>query len=739
MKALKCGALLLGALLMCGVMLAGCDVRNDREERESTKKNEETVAVESDSTGKVSEETVQDNSSHESDVDEPETGEADTEESVTDEPTTEEPDTEPPHEHSFGEWSEDKAATCTEKGSEKRTCACGELESREVEAKGHTEVTDAATAATCTETGLTEGKHCSVCNTVIKSQEVVAAKGHNYVDKVCTNCQKLAPSEGLAFISNGDGTCFISGIGNCTDDNVVIPSVSPTGDIVVSIGNKAFFQEHLTSITLPNSIKIINESAFLQCFVETVVLGEEVTAIQGSAFMSCMRLENIYIPNTLKKIGPQAFHDCKSLKNVYYAGSEEEWEKISISSLYNGALKNATMHYNVPFGGENSSFVPHRHIWSDWKVIKTASCSAKGVKERVCECGKKEEQTIEKTPHSEVIDPAISPTCTSYGLTEGIHCAVCNSYIVMPELIDPIGHDFGEWVTIKESTCITNGRQERVCHCGAKDTKQLNKIAHAPVNDEWKYDSIYHWKVCSCGKILEDSGHVLGDWTVVTEATETTEGSKWRVCNECDYKETKVIPTPLKMISQPKSFSTVAFQNASATVKWSGGQAPYDLCWQIKNGDVWEEDRGSGHLNSATSYTFKFKQQERGQYMYRCVITDSEGNSVMSDICTITVYNPPEISCSKSISASCDSTATISVTIKKDPLDNTIYSYSWIRQDSLGSSSGRVISNNSQYSGATTSTLKIKTKFYAETIYYTFNLDGGSYYQTIKDITLTVK
>ena len=41
-----------------------------------------------------------------------------------------------------------------------------------------TEVIDKAVAATCTKTGLTEGKHCSVCGTVIVAQQTVAAKGH---------------------------------------------------------------------------------------------------------------------------------------------------------------------------------------------------------------------------------------------------------------------------------------------------------------------------------------------------------------------------------------------------------------------------------------------------------------------------------------------------------------------------------------------------------------------------------
>ena len=45
----------------------------------------------------------------------------------------------------------------------------------------HTEVVDAAVASTCTETGLTEGKHCSVCNEVLVAQTVVPALGHDEV------------------------------------------------------------------------------------------------------------------------------------------------------------------------------------------------------------------------------------------------------------------------------------------------------------------------------------------------------------------------------------------------------------------------------------------------------------------------------------------------------------------------------------------------------------------------------
>lgn len=118
------------------------------------------------------------------------------------------------HKHIYGEWTVTKNATCTENGNEERVCLeCKNKEQKVLPALGHKEVIDVAKEATCTEVGKTEGKHCSVCNAVLKEQEDIPALGHDmssviytpieqgkYVFKhtisgKCTRCQKALQEE----------------------------------------------------------------------------------------------------------------------------------------------------------------------------------------------------------------------------------------------------------------------------------------------------------------------------------------------------------------------------------------------------------------------------------------------------------------------------------------------------------------------------------------------------------------
>lgn len=92
------------------------------------------------------------------------------------------------------------APTCTETGltEGKRCSVCDEVLTTQqvVPANGHREVIDEAVEPTCTATGLMEGKHCSICGKVLVTQAVISALEHNYIGGKCEFCDRLEPIKG---------------------------------------------------------------------------------------------------------------------------------------------------------------------------------------------------------------------------------------------------------------------------------------------------------------------------------------------------------------------------------------------------------------------------------------------------------------------------------------------------------------------------------------------------------------
>ena len=154
---------------------------------------------------------------------------------------------------------------------------------------------------------------------------------------------------------------------NCNSLNAVnIP------DSVTSIGNQAFIMcENLNSVTIPNSVTSIGGGAFFNCTglhtiniptgvtsiesgvfqgagLTSVTIPAGVTNIKDVAFSGCEQLKTVVIPDSVTEIGYKAFVNCDSLTDVYYGGSETQWNAISINENDNGtaALKKATIHYN---------------------------------------------------------------------------------------------------------------------------------------------------------------------------------------------------------------------------------------------------------------------------------------------------------------------------------------------------------------------------------------------------------
>ncbi len=129
-------------------------------------------------------------------------------------------------------------------------------------------------------------------------------------------------SEGLSYELLENDTYKVTGIGDCEDTDIVIPS-KYNGKEVTVIGESAFeFYTGLTSITIGKNVTSIENSAFANCSgVTSVTMGENVVSIGESAFLGCSSLTEIVIPESVTAIKEETFKDCTDLECVTINGS----------------------------------------------------------------------------------------------------------------------------------------------------------------------------------------------------------------------------------------------------------------------------------------------------------------------------------------------------------------------------------------------------------------------------------
>ncbi len=136
--------------------------------------------------------------------------------------------------------------------------------------------------------------------------------------------------------------CFCE---NLTD--IIIP------DSVTSIGSFAFaYCIKLESITIPDDVYFIGDHAFMHCReIQSMAIPEKVISIGNETFFYCKKLSSITIPSSVVSIGNEVFSFCDSLSTVYYAGTEDEFNKIEIGDN-NDYLLSAKKVYNFETGVE---------------------------------------------------------------------------------------------------------------------------------------------------------------------------------------------------------------------------------------------------------------------------------------------------------------------------------------------------------------------------------------------------
>ena len=116
-------------------------------------------------------------------------------------------------------------------------------------------------------------------------------------------------------------------------------------DSVESIGLMCAAMTSISSLTVPGSVKVIGPMTFaISPALEEVTLENGIETIPIMAFAACPELKSVTIPESVKKIEFGAFLECNNLTDIYYNGTQEQWNAIE-RGLYTEELDKVTVHF----------------------------------------------------------------------------------------------------------------------------------------------------------------------------------------------------------------------------------------------------------------------------------------------------------------------------------------------------------------------------------------------------------
>lgn len=151
------------------------------------------------------------------------------------------------------------------------------------------------------------------------------------------------------------------------------------------------------------------------------------------------------ISNQVNKLGASAgdIVDNKVSDTVhkFLPGKLGDWVSDKIGGKVNDAVTGKVDDLNKQvtdlIGSTIKQLTCGKHEYGDFEILKNPTCTEKGQKGKICKkCGKITEKTdIDAAGHTPVTDPAVAPTETTDGLTEGSHCGVCGAVLTAQEVI----------------------------------------------------------------------------------------------------------------------------------------------------------------------------------------------------------------------------------------------------------------------------------------------------------------
>ncbi|MBE6583519.1 MAG: hypothetical protein E7649_00865 [Ruminococcaceae bacterium] len=217
-------------------------------------------------------------------------------------------------------------------------------------------------SSTVTETGTADaGTHNSPLPQETQSQEQTNESLPEETDAITqdqpedtteseteTDAVTPEPVPSLQYYSYGNGTCCVVGIGTYTDQSVIIPAKSPSGDIVTCIEARAFFEnESIRTVQIPSTVTSIGDMAFGGCSNLVYIMVDssnrvyrDIDGVLYSAdrtvlisYPAANQAQTLTLSAKITSIADMALYNCTNLQSIVFDGSPADWEKLQIGSM----------------------------------------------------------------------------------------------------------------------------------------------------------------------------------------------------------------------------------------------------------------------------------------------------------------------------------------------------------------------------------------------------------------------